>query len=549
MEFLRHFPYALDPEGERISALTAFGCPGETVACSFSIVHSDHVPDVEISCSSLNSAGERIAGNRVEVYVVHKWLQSGLGIYQGAPIETPELLLKDDRQSLKDGYKRLFAHWRNLVRRRTVYAPPKLRLRGPVNTSLRANQPKQIFLSLRIPEGTPAGKYEGRVQIKARTSKHNLDLTVEVLPITLLPPVQDLMIFYKGTSNWRNTQHYVSKTLMRTQLQDIWDHGFRSITIMEENTAAAQAVIDLAESVGFDRHLVLIRPYPKPMRALHFRRSQPICFLSDEMDIHSKYGGAATIHEDIHTLEHITNWNSAREENIPTICCVYHQPFRQRMLDENDVGHAPDLFCYCLVPNRDYFYFRSNMPEMAAEPAYYYWSAHMEKPDLNRVLAGLYLWKSKANGISPYCYQHLPRHPFSPYDDFDPWEPGTEIGPVKRDFRDHLVTYPAQGGPVPTLQWEGLREGIIDLRYLTTLESVLSEAETSQSSELQAKASMARNVLESFLKRIDLRSIQIVSETEREPYPDIRPEEYHAFRRQLADFIIQLRAPNAVPQR
>ena len=36
-------------------------------------------------------------------------------------------------------------------------------------------------------------------------------------------------------------------------------------------------------------------------------------------------------------------------------------------------------------------------------------------------------------------------------------------------LKDHLATYPARRGSVPTLQWKGLSAGLYDLRYLETL--------------------------------------------------------------------------------
>ena len=58
-------------------------------------------------------------------------------------------------------------------------------------------------------------------------------------------------------------------------------------------------------------------------------------------------------------------------------------------------------------------------------------------------------------------------------------------------YRDHNMTYPTIDGVIDTIQWEGWREGVDDVRYLSTLltaienakaaggkEAVVSEAET-----------------------------------------------------------------------
>jgi hypothetical protein len=97
-----------------------------------------------------------------------------------------------------------------------------------------------------------------------------------------------------------------------------------------------------------------------------------------------------------------------------------------------------------------------------------------------------------------------------------------------------MTTYPARDGVIPTLQWEGLREGIIDLRYLTTLEHLLSLAESLDSPEAKDFAKEARNRRDIFLNRIDVLYVTIESDVETEPYTLLSPREYHDFRRRMA---------------
>jgi hypothetical protein len=160
----------------------------------------------------------------------------------------------------------------------------------------------------------------------------------------------------------------------------------------------------------------------------------------------------------------------------------------------------------------------------------------MEKPNLHRLLAGLYLWKAGAQGIAPYCYQHLPIFPFSPFDDFDAFEPFT----MPANVRDKLATYPARGGVIPTLQWEGLREGVIDMRYLTTLQRVLALAYRDTSAEMKMVAEEAERIRDEFLARVMLESIEIESDSETEPYLHLSAADYHHFRKLIANAIVSL---------
>ena len=85
-----------------------------------------------------------------------------------------------------------------------------------------------------------------------------------------------------------------------------------------------------------------------------------------------------------------------------------------------------------------------------------------EEPETFRRNFGLLLWKAGFDGAMDYAYQHGFGHVWN---DFD-----------STSYRDHNFTYPTVDGVVDTVQWEGFREGVDDVRYLTTLEKAIAEA-------------------------------------------------------------------------
>lgn len=97
---------------------------------------------------------------------------------------------------------------------------------------------------------------------------------------------------------------------------------------------------------------------------------------------------------------------------------------------------------------------------------YIYWQLMHQFQKYNRFIAGYYLWNIKMNGIFPYAYQSPGT---DPYNDFDYFISGRNL------YRDQMATYPSKQGPIPTLEWENLREGYDDVRYLTTLEQKLTK--------------------------------------------------------------------------
>jgi hypothetical protein len=84
----------------------------------------------------------------------------------------------------------------------------------------------------------------------------------------------------------------------------------------------------------------------------------------------------------------------------------------------------------------------------------------VENPFVFRKNYGLVLWQQDYDGAMPYAYQHSEG---SSWNDFD------------GRYRDHMFTYPTTDGVIDTLAWEGFREGVDDVRYLTTLVDRLEE--------------------------------------------------------------------------
>ncbi len=115
---------------------------------------------------------------------------------------------------------------------------------------------------------------------------------------------------------------------------------------------------------------------------------------------------------------------------------------------------------------------KSNIPQKY----WTYWQAWMENPLWNRYSAGFMLWRAGLDGAMPFIYQQ--KHGNSAYNDFD------YRGPAYGN-RDFMCTYPSATGPIPTLQWEALREGIDDARYLSTLMNLLEGNNTQQAKQIR----------------------------------------------------------------
>ena len=88
---------------------------------------------------------------------------------------------------------------------------------------------------------------------------------------------------------------------------------------------------------------------------------------------------------------------------------------------------------------------------------------------------GFFLWNSKLDGANPFSYHSGPMWTSrpDPYQDFD----NRFVKGRSGAYKDHMVTLPSKEGPIPTLNYEAMREGIDDLRYLELLDKLISELE------------------------------------------------------------------------
>jgi hypothetical protein len=106
----------------------------------------------------------------------------------------------------------------------------------------------------------------------------------------------------------------------------------------------------------------------------------------------------------------------------------------------------------------------------------------LQDPNIYRRTCGLRVWQSKYDGVMLYAYQDG----FGAiWNDFD-----------HPTFRDHVFAYPTVDGVVDTIAWEGFREGVDDVRYLSTLHRKFSRLSEDLSIDSFKELKRARSLLE-----------------------------------------------------
>jgi hypothetical protein len=118
------------------------------------------------------------------------------------------------------------------------------------------------------------------------------------------------------------------------------------------------------------------------------------------------------------------------------------------------------------------------------------------------------------------------------------WGPGTTqnsrgnpFEDLDSPYSDWFIFFPHQGGPLPTPNWEAVREGIDDIRYVYQLEKLCSL----KSEENPQEVAMAEGFLDEIRNMCDFDDREI-----REDFGEWTPERYNSLRKQVIAWIIKL---------
>jgi hypothetical protein len=157
------------------------------------------------------------------------------------------------------------------------------------------------------------------------------------------------------------------------------------------------------------------------------------------------------------------------------------------------------------------------------------------QPYNDRYFCGYHMWATGIRGNWQWCYTEgyagsaklTDEVPFQNPTYEEPW------------YVNYVL--PTAEGNLPTLGWEGRREGIDDYRYLQTLRAAMDAAKPKQRQIVAA----AQKFLDSAAKRLVAPKRPLPASNSDRNYglvmhPGIGPEDYDAIRAQAAEFIIKL---------
>jgi hypothetical protein len=370
-------------------------------------------------------------------------------------------------------------------------------------TDIPGRKSQQFWLIVHIPSGTTPGRYHATVIVAAdNADSSHLALKVNVWPFELTTPPQMVWGLYVDNRRW---ERYTTKQLV-AELEDIKAHGINGILL---NPLSADRIT--MGSNGIEIDLSQVDSYMKVLRDVGFQG--PVVFSIQGLDTILLQTLQERRCEDTFAEEYQKVVRklmiAAEESDWPQI---WYQAVDEPANSEQKKGQAIRLYkllkeigcgtfttadvIFCnqvLDPWLDVRCYNINYvgktadqcaqrrAEAEASDDLFWWYGSGCYPEqegklfANRHLTGFLFWKTGASGQWSWTFQR----PYGdPYNDFD--------GIAK----DACITYPAKTNEVSisTLQWEGIRQGIDDARYVYTLETMIEERLHSSDRKIREKA-------------------------------------------------------------
>ena len=540
-------------DAEKIASVETRAAQGEYEPVSFSIYAKRNLTNfTAIAPDLVGPGGNLIDKSNLDIRVVKVIDQSkDYRWKEGWPVlPSQEYLLKDDTQNIFPG------NWSmpgNL---------PDLNLAGNAKANISSGKSKQFWLTIKVPESTPAGTYNGSITLQADgINQATLPISVEVLPFALVDSTKIdriLGIYYPYTfispTGSGASQSVITEDLFKKQLKDIRDHGLNSIMVTlwnADDTGVQRTLADLKEA-GFanpkNNSIILSgwrqdegSPTDRPIIARNIQAAQQLGFTPYYLagDEPRNEPGASQASqqklEDFCVRSNLIK-NQGGKTTVPIFkewADIFNQPYQfpacgyfspgtynasvdMPIYSTGDPTGHPAVFDY-IRGLQNGTITKNNKNEL------YYWQLWRPQRALaNRLLYGFNLKESRLNGVYPFTYQD-PANYGNPYDDFD------KAATDEYSYSYYGVTYPLKNDILATLNWEAVREGIDDFRYYKTLLNDIYQAKIDHPQSIALL-----NQIEQELQD-QMQIYQTISEA-----PTIDPSQTIATRTFLQDKIVQV---------
>jgi hypothetical protein len=416
---------------------------------TFSLYPLQNLGTVKISVTDLKSAKEIISKNKIRVACV-EMVQETIGLPEGRFLDLPTLIRPGNQVKVERG------------------------------------KCQRFWLTIRIDDNVLPGVYKGRITISPQHGlETSLPLEVTVLPISLedIPGIDYFMMmtyeFTELTMPWRKEEKEKIYKSACNILKDYQEHGMTTLCLhspfvlitKEDGTPNLEDIftaLRAAKEMGFKRriiwyigHLIQTSKPKHPGSIMSFDKGIHLSRLKYIVETVSQYVKEHDCPEVVFLPidepgDSYQDFQHKRQAITPVLLKVIKDSGAQNMLTSGDYKQfrPVDYLCSGKMNKEDldeahksgsvYWLYNNDVTTKCLNPAY------------ARYIYGYYTWMNNIDGMSSWTFQNTQN---------------ASSLPIKADapVRDIYLAYPDPNGPLATLKWEAIREGIDDHKLMYQL--------------------------------------------------------------------------------
>jgi len=492
------YPHTVISDSLLSDTIEVRSSPGEYIAATF-VINADRVlSSLNISVDDLVGDSGTITSDNIDINIVKNWYQKGNIISYLVGYNTrlyvSELLLKNSSlvnvQYISDteGWNQLYTQEygyieiNNLTDPAYIYATVEdSEYLQPV--VLQPNTNIQYWLTIYIPSDTISDTYIGNINIlNDGVTIDNIILFVDVLPFTLPSSPIDISLYYGSRLMESNNGSLGSAAFLggrsTTQIQKemelIKKQGLNNPVIYQSkatNITRFNTYNVLRNDTGFDFEDIYYLGYSfssgSSEESLKSIVSDIVDYFSSNYSSTNIYiyaadeGNMSLVREQINwtRAEGGLTWNAQSWIPGRSNYAGSNLEYEPALLDLTIIGGYPVASLINSHHNKNVSVGSYDNP-MGGE----------ERPLTNRRNLGLLLWQYDIDVSCTFAFQWGINNLWNDWG----WHDGDW---VESGYKQHMFAYPTSNGVVNTVQFEGFREGVNDIRYVHNLELLIDEAE------------------------------------------------------------------------
>lgn len=462
--------------------------------------------------------GSSLKNSDIDIRIVKSWYKRHPG-EGGRPLAsrdqagqlTPELLLYNDAlikvdTNTKNNYIMINGKYKLISERKiSSYKPAKLTIdKFPVKDAkkllpvdIQAGTNKQFWITFFIPPKTKPGSYTGFIEIEGNDKLlKKVACSVTINKFKLVKADFISSIYYRGVLSddlaGTVSSEYKTPEQYKQEMINLLKHGVDSPTLYQKfNSKHLKKTLEIRQEAGINNREIF---YVGLSTSGDYRKNPELITrlldrYKETRDLFAKYAC-----ESLYIMGQDEGKGKAIKSQIPAWEALHKvggKVFVAGTLREYVDKYRGILNCLnmnmsSIIINDKLLEEISYFKEKSKLTAYSFPQVGLEDPYIYRRNFGLVLKAYGIQGAMNYAYQHSFNHP---YNDFD--------HPV---YKLHCFTYPTADGVIDTIQWEGYREAMDDLRYLQTLEEAIEKGRGDRSKVEQVK--QAKLFLDVLLNRM-----------------------------------------------